>query len=107
MKDQMAEQMQKQQEQVQKQMQEMMMQMTGTVAGSDGELTGLAAQREERRLKEEMGIDTAGGGGMVSDKKVKSLEEKLNKLSNTVDQLRQELDEEKLNKLSNTVDQLR
>jgi len=96
MKDQMAEQMQKQQEQMQKQMQQMMMQMTGTVAGPDGEMTGLAAQREERRLKEEMGIDSSGGGGgMVSDKKLKSLEEKLNKLTNTVDQLKQELEEEK------------
>ena len=97
MKDQMAEQMQKQQEAMQKQMQTMMMQMTGSVGGS-GELTGLAAAREERRIKEGMGIDGAGGGGgggMVSDKTVKRLEEKLNKLSNTVEELRAELDEEK------------
>eukprot|EP01043_Picozoa_sp_COSAG02_P010080 COSAG02_NODE_349_length_24073_cov_102.816092_6_plen_1343_part_00 len=97
LKDTMAEQMQKQQEAMQKQMQTMMMQMTGTVGGT-GELTGLAASREERRLKEEMGIEGGGGGGgggMVSDKNVKRLEEKLNKLSNTVDELRKELDEEK------------
>eukprot|EP01043_Picozoa_sp_COSAG02_P009111 COSAG02_NODE_304_length_25204_cov_11.025095_17_plen_1285_part_00 len=96
LKDQMAEQMQKQQEAMQKQMQAMMVQMTGTVGGT-GELTGLAASREERRLKEEMGIEGGGGvgGGMVSDKNVKRLEEKLNKLTNTVDELRKELDEEK------------
>jgi myosin-6 len=92
MKDQMAEQMRVQQEAMQKQMQQMMTQMTGSV--DTGNLTGLAAAREERRLQEEMGIE-GGGGGLVSDKKVKALEAKLNELVGTVDALKADLEEEK------------